>query len=573
MNKLNLLGMAVLLLLTALPAAADDLFGTLNYRGSVIKPSLLKVDGKTVLSLEDPEVKKLIALSLSQLQWSSTGQTLYVFTPGRESFWSHDSERVTVNSQDMTAPGRMFAGSPPTMEPAALLYALSLRAFPGQEATQLLPVVTAVEAQEETAGALPGLLVRTSSPVKPRHSNPEPGLARLELGDVIWDGGERTLRCGEATVTVKGGSRPGDPLVLDCWYPQNWEGRLSTASLLNDVKLVQEPAFPVFERAPAVSLTQLKKRRLAQGEGLVLELDRPVQYFWNYDPSSRYFTLEIPHATVAANLAAETLLTDQRLVTVASQPYPVLRLQGFVPQGKTYQFQEIEDEPEALALTLAPEGTVQALENTGTDKTAGYHVARGTIVIDPGHGGSDPGCINRDLGLMEKDVTLQISQQLAGVLREQGWTVVLTREDDRDVTYAGSPDKEELMARSEVANRLGADIFLSIHCNASVSKHHAGSSIHWWKAEDYELAQSLEHVLGTAVGFGQKGLIRNRFVVLRYAEMPSVLVETAFLTNNYEGSRLGDPRFQRLIAEQLAGGLASYIQGRYANAGLMHTQP
>ncbi|HIB66496.1 MAG TPA: N-acetylmuramoyl-L-alanine amidase [Phycisphaerales bacterium] len=64
-----------------------------------------------------------------------------------------------------------------------------------------------------------------------------------------------------------------------------------------------------------------------------------------------------------------------------------------------------------------------------------------------------------------------------------------------------------------------------------------------------------------------KGLIRNRFVVLRHAEMPSVLVETAFLTNPSEGAKLSDPEFQKVIAQQLAGGLANYMRGAYASRG------
>lgn len=125
----------------------------------------------------------------------------------------------------------------------------------------------------------------------------------------------------------------------------------------------------------------------------------------------------------------------------------------------------------------------------------------------------------------------------------------------------------ELMARSEVANQTDADLFISIHCNASVHSGHCGTSIHWYKAEDYELARSLEHVLGTTIGFNQKGLHRNRFAVLRYANMPSVLVETAYLTNPNEGAKLADPSVQDLIAQQLAGGLASYMEGRYAALG------
>jgi len=125
----------------------------------------------------------------------------------------------------------------------------------------------------------------------------------------------------------------------------------------------------------------------------------------------------------------------------------------------------------------------------------------------------------------------------------------------------------ELEARSGIANKIKADLFMSVHCNASVNTGATGSSIHWWKTEDYAFAQAIEPVLGTAIGLGQKGLIRDRFVVLRHAEMPAVLVETAFLTNAREGAKLSDPEFQKVIAQQLAGGLANYMRGSYAARG------
>ncbi len=246
--------------------------------------------------------------------------------------------------------------------------------------------------------------------------------------------------------------------------------------------------------------------------------------------------------------------------------YPVLEVS--LPLGsEALEFVTLEDAPTSLALLRGPVGQVNDLANTGSMDTPGFTNIRGTIVIDPGHGGSDSGCVNRSLGVREADVTLAISLYLADVLRAQGWNVILTRETDRDVTYAGSPDMMELQARSEVANRINADLFMSIHCNASVGSAAKGTSIHWWKAEDFEFAQSLEFVLGTTIGLGQKGLIRDRFAVLRHANMPSVLVETAFLTNPVEGAKLADPEFQKLIATQLAGGLAQYMQGRYASRG------
>jgi N-acetylmuramoyl-L-alanine amidase len=254
------------------------------------------------------------------------------------------------------------------------------------------------------------------------------------------------------------------------------------------------------------------------------------------------------------------------VATVQTSLYPVLEI-TIPSKGSNFEFVQVQESPTSLALLRGKGDQVNSVASTGSVSTPDWMNIRGTIVIDPGHGGSDPGCVNRALGTREADVTLQICKNLAEILRGQGWKVVLTRETDRDVTYAGSPDRMELEARSGIANEIGADLFMSVHCNASVNSGSYGSSIHWWKAEDYAFAQSLEPTLGTAIGLGQQGLIRNRFVVLRHAQMPSVLVETAFLSNPREGAMLSDPKFQKVIAQQLAGGLANYMRGAYASRG------
>jgi N-acetylmuramoyl-L-alanine amidase len=142
--------------------------------------------------------------------------------------------------------------------------------------------------------------------------------------------------------------------------------------------------------------------------------------------------------------------------------------------------------------------------------------------------------------------------------------VLLTREEDRDLTWPGSPDRLELQARCDVANQAGADFFISLHCNASVSASSAGTSIHWCKDEDVELARSLEVALGESLGLDQGGLRRDGFYVLRHTLMPAVLVEMAFLSNPREGRLLADQDFRQKIAEGLAGALVAHISGRYA---------
>ncbi len=562
--KIRFLTILSLLALT-LPVLASPNYEALEYRGETFNPQLHPQGERVAFRLDDPEIVRLLSYSTSQFQWSSSGLTLYVFTPGRESFWSHDSEVVSVNRQDLQAPGRLWVDEEGRfMEPEALLFALSLKAFEGEEATILMPVVTALEEKLNEQTGLHEMVVRTSSPIRPELETLEDGVVRLDLGDVVWDLPQRELVRGRSVVKVEGGLGPEAPLSLFVYYPKNWTGRLDNSSLLNDVKLSPLADFPVAEQAPIGQITSLEQARFSTGEGTVFHLEQPVQYFWSFDPASRFLTVEIPHTQPLEDVQIpEDFGLEEATLTTVVSGYPILRLEGKLPEGKVFEFFEPEEVSSSLALLVKPGQEVA--QATGSASTEGYSVARGTIVIDPGHGGSDPGCVNRQLGVREADVTLKISLQLAEVLRQQGWTVVLTRTSDRDVTYAGSPDKEELVARSDVANAIDADIFVSIHCNAAYQSYHNGTSIHWYKAEDYQLAQSLEHVLGTTVGFGQKGLIRNRFVVLRYAEMPSVLVETAYLTNPREGAMLSNPKMHKLIAQQLAGGLTSYLQGVYAS--------
>ena len=174
--------------------------------------------------------------------------------------------------------------------------------------------------------------------------------------------------------------------------------------------------------------------------------------------------------------------------------------------------------------------------------------------------------MNRSLGVMEKEVTLDVALRLRDILTSQGWTVLMTREEDRDVTWAGSPDRMELQARCDVANSAQADYFISLHCNASVSSQSAGTSIHWFKQEDLDLARSLEFALGERLGLEQDGLSRDSFYVLRHTRMPAVLVEMAFLSNPREGSLLAASGFRQRVAEGLAGALASHRSGRYARS-------
>jgi len=215
------------------------------------------------------------------------------------------------------------------------------------------------------------------------------------------------------------------------------------------------------------------------------------------------------------------------------------------------------------------------------------------IVVDPGHGGHDPGAIGAG-GTREKDVVLQIALRLAHKLREDlGLDVVLTRSTDVFL---------ELQERTAIANQVGADLFVSIHANASLNRNTSGMETYYLNlAKTEKVAQlaakengtSLEKVSllqavlfdlmanyklndsahladevqkalyqkvsGSYSGVKNLGVKQGPFYVLVGATMPSILVETAFVSNDREEARLKEPDYQQNTAEGILGGIREYI--------------
>ncbi len=222
------------------------------------------------------------------------------------------------------------------------------------------------------------------------------------------------------------------------------------------------------------------------------------------------------------------------------------------------------------------------------------------IMLDPGHGGHDPGAIGPN-GVREKDVVLDVARRLRDKLAGRGVDVQMTRADDTFIPLTG---------RTRLANERRADLFVSIHANASRNRHvygveayylrekadgsawayaaagglpppvdeglMAGSSrtlkaIVWdllhaeRRREAVELGMRLCRSLREQAQTRSRGVRGARFQVLRTAAMPAVLIEVGYLTNQEEEARLGDPAYRDALAESLANGLLQYVQ-QYAQS-------
>jgi len=180
------------------------------------------------------------------------------------------------------------------------------------------------------------------------------------------------------------------------------------------------------------------------------------------------------------------------------------------------------------------------------------------VCIDPGHGGSQPGAVGY-FGTKEKDITLQVALQLRDVLKTAGVDVVMTRESDKDVRTA--KQSNELQARCDVANNSKADVFISIHCNASNDSSAHGTET-WYYPKDAKsktLAQFIQTELVKQIGLRDRGVKQGNYYVTRYTKMPAVLVELAFISNPEEEVLLRNKAFQRKCAVGIANGILLFF--------------
>lgn len=180
---------------------------------------------------------------------------------------------------------------------------------------------------------------------------------------------------------------------------------------------------------------------------------------------------------------------------------------------------------------------------------------RTLVVIDPGHGGPiDLGAVGIG-GLVEKDIVLEISLQVAQLLQQQGIQVVMTRQDDRDL---------DLPPRSEIANRVNADLFVSIHANAiSMSRPDVNGLETFYYDSGKGLAQDIQASMLEAFPMNDRGVRQARFHVLRNTKMPAVLVEVGFVTGNYDALILANPQQRIRMAQAIARGILRYISNNF----------
>ena len=191
------------------------------------------------------------------------------------------------------------------------------------------------------------------------------------------------------------------------------------------------------------------------------------------------------------------------------------------------------------------------------------------IFLDPGHGGSDSGAVEN--GVREKDLTLSVYNKVSSRLASLGYTVLTSRNTDKDVG---------LVSRADQANKSNADMFLSIHFNAGGRGTAYGIETYYYKPEDgytptinkenhnnperieksRKLANKIQQNLLYKTGAYDRGVKRASFAVLRETSIPSILVELGFIDNQEEVNKIKTNEYQEKLADGIVDGIVEYYK-------------
>lgn len=173
------------------------------------------------------------------------------------------------------------------------------------------------------------------------------------------------------------------------------------------------------------------------------------------------------------------------------------------------------------------------------------------VVLDAGHGGKDPGA-NTYSKRYEKEFTLSLTLKVYELLKKEPMIEpVLTRSDD---TFL------ELDERSEIANNIGADLFLSIHGNTYSSASVSGTETYYYNAASKSFAQTIHKHVVNDTGFRDRNVRQQEYKVLRLAKMPAALIEVGYLTNPDQEKLLFDEDFQNKIAHAIVNAIKEYLK-------------
>src|SRR5579884_8317 len=578
----SLLALALSCLLAQAPARADDRLALQFEGASIALTHVRTVDAVRAVAVDDPGLQELLAKVGATVTWQPGERYVLITTaePLVVSFAVGDA-RYDVGPVKQTAPLAPFELNGRVYLPLEeLLHAMDLALRADNGGLFVQPQLTALDVQAAAGGAR--LVARGGIPLDAQVS-----AARDDKIVITFDGVASTLPPSRSVgtgpvqridVRTLGTTAHPQTQVTVAFTP----GTLHSAPGTDDQRdftmafsaPASEPAQQIAASAnpaaPAASqsVAQVTAVDTQPQNGRVIihiAVSGNAAYEWHrLRPPDNRFWLDVHDARLAIAAIDEPGSDPVTAIRVHQQSPQVVRI-ALSLAG----FDSVDVTPGASGVTITASGAVADEATTlrsGSGRIgAGAVAATGKpyvasnprlIVIDPGHGGSDPGSYRGEL--VEKLLTLDISKRLRDILAARGWQVLLTRSDDRDVYAPNDSARDELQARDDLANRNGARAFVSVHVNAFMNAGPHGATVYYYKPSDFALAQAVDKRIAAELDLKNDGVIKNKLYVIHHADMPATLIETAFLSNPDDRALLESAQWRQQMAQAIADGIEDY---------------
>lgn len=219
----------------------------------------------------------------------------------------------------------------------------------------------------------------------------------------------------------------------------------------------------------------------------------------------------------------------------------------------------------ALIILVILFGISTLFKNQGVSVNSTKNQTSNVVVIDPGHGGIDGGCIG-DGNILEKDLNLKVAKKLEKIFSDNGYKVIMTRSedillsDDEDAKIR-TQKTQDLKKRAEIANESGGAIFISVHMNEYTSPEISGAQVFYNKNDETgeKYAKSVMSALKKVDAKNKRVSkeIPNKNLVFNKLTIPGILVECGFLSNPEECKKLQDELYQSDIANAIYNGIVN----------------
>lgn len=358
-------------------------------------------------------------------------------------------------------------------------------------------------------------------------------------------------------------------------------------------------------------LKDIRYSTSSEGFRMVFDLSEATTFHESFMADGQTFHLTLvdcqPSYDHSASLLKNKWLKDIRVHSPTISEVKIeITLAKPMKTYHVFPLKPIQDKPHRIVLDFflnekSANGSKKKTEALGKS-TESAKIKKAILVIDPGHGGEDPGAIGYQ-GLKEKDIVLRIAKELKAVIEKSNPTiqVILTRDGDYFIP---------LQERVKIAHKHEADLFVSLHINASKKKYIEGTSVYYIsetgatdKAADllaarenssdlmggislsnnallntilidliqnYTINESIKicHLLLPGLvktGFHNEGIKCANFVVLKSPTIPSVLLEIGYITNKKDAQRIAQKKNQKQVAENLGKSIAGFLTIEHNN--------